>query len=163
MPALLRELAETTAAPAQPSAAAETFTRENQMAMGSVATIDALNAMGIPSSLSCPECGGAIWQLGDAAAPHYRCHTGHAFSTLNLALGQEHAVEEALWNAIRAMEEKRALFERRSKAARAAGDERAAEELGLSAHTTAEQLRVVRELAVAGSRPARLDEAGQSA
>lgn len=162
MPALLRELAETPAVPTQLSAAAEMFTRENQMAMGSVTTIDALNAIGIPSSLSCPECGGAIWQLGDAATPHYRCHTGHAFSTLNLALGQEHAVEEALWNAVRAMEEKRSLFERRSKAARAAGNEKAADELGLSAMTTAEQLRVVRQLAVAGSSPTRQDEAIQT-
>ena len=127
------------------------------MATGRATTIDTLNAIGSPSSLSCPECGGAIWQIGDDDRPHYRCHTGHAFSTLNLALGQEHAVEEALWNAVRALEEKRALFERRAKAARSVSDERSAQELELSAKTTAEQLGVVRQLVTAGSSTTRLD------
>ena len=158
IPALLRELVSTPAKPAHASAAAERFS-EDLMATGRVTTIDTLNALGAPTSLSCPECGGAIWQIGDADQPHYRCHTGHAFSILNFALGQEHAVEEALWNAVRAMEEKRSLFERRASAARLAGNEKSAEELELSAKTTAEQLRVVRQLVTTGSTPRRLDAA----
>jgi two-component system chemotaxis response regulator CheB len=159
IPRLLRELVPTTAKPTHPSAAAERFSREDQMATGRVTTIDTLNAIGTPSSFSCPECGGAIWQIGDPEHPHYRCHTGHAFSTLNLALGQEHAVEEALWNAVRAMEEKRSLFERRASAARLAGNERSAHELELSAQTTAEQLRVVRQLVTAGATAMHLEAA----
>ena len=85
---------------------------------GRVTTIDTLNAL-VPHISLVPR---VRWSDLQSAAdqPHYRCHTGHAFSILNFALGQEHAVEEALWNAVRAMEEKRSLFERRASAARLA-------------------------------------------
>jgi two-component system, chemotaxis family, protein-glutamate methylesterase/glutaminase len=151
LPQLMHDLVATPAAPVQPSTAAETFSMEHQMATDQLGTIETLNSIGEPAGLSCPECGGAIWRIGEEPAERYRCHTGHAFSTINLALGQEHAVEEALWNAVRAFEEKRSLFQRRADSARRAGDERAAEESELVVNTTAEQQAIVRRLVLAGA------------
>jgi two-component system chemotaxis response regulator CheB len=63
-----------------------------------------LDALGSRTSLTCPECGGTMWQLDDAAAPRYRCHVGHAYSLLALATDQSMRVEAALWAALRALE-----------------------------------------------------------
>ena len=61
---------------------------------------------------TCPECGGTLKQLDDDRVCRYRCHTGHAFSEQALLDGQEHAAEEALWAALRMMEERVAMLER---------------------------------------------------
>ncbi|MFO0575459.1 MAG: chemotaxis protein CheB [Polyangia bacterium] len=72
---------------------------------------------GTPSGFGCPECGGALWELTeeDAAAAgeggflRYRCRTGHALTAHSLLTAQSDKLEEALWTALRALEEKIAL------------------------------------------------------
>jgi two-component system chemotaxis response regulator CheB len=58
------------------------------------------------TSLSCPLCNGPLQYLGHDNAPHYRCHTGHAFTPQSLESSQDEAVERALWSALRLMEER---------------------------------------------------------
>src|SRR6266540_1292961 len=67
-------------------------------------TMEKLNGLGEPSKLTCPECGGALWQLHDPPM-RFRCHVGHAYTLRNLFAGQKHNVEAALWAALRALEE----------------------------------------------------------
>ena len=64
---------------------------------------------------TCPDCGGTLNQLDDDCVCRFRCHTGHAFSEQALLDGQEHAAEEALWAALRMMEERVAMLERMSR------------------------------------------------
>jgi two-component system, chemotaxis family, protein-glutamate methylesterase/glutaminase len=61
---------------------------------------------GTPSGFSCPDCGGSLWEKSNAGRVLYRCRTGHAYSMASLAASQSHAIDEALWTALRAIEEK---------------------------------------------------------
>lgn len=67
---------------------------------------------GEPAPLTCPDCGGVLWELHDGKALRFRCHVGHAYSSDSLVAEQAESVETALWSAIRALEEKAALARR---------------------------------------------------
>lgn len=67
---------------------------------------------GTPSPYACPECGGTLWELHEEKLLRFRCRTGHAFSAASLLAEQSQDLEEALWIALRALEEKAALTER---------------------------------------------------
>jgi two-component system chemotaxis response regulator CheB len=64
---------------------------------------------GIVSSYTCPECHGALWEVQDGELVRFRCRVGHAFSVDTLLAEQSTALEEALWTAFRALEERAAL------------------------------------------------------
>lgn len=67
---------------------------------------------GNPAPLTCPDCGGVLWELGDGNLMRFRCHVGHAYSSDSLLAEQSDGVEKALWSAVRALEEKAALARR---------------------------------------------------
>ena len=60
---------------------------------------------GPPSGLTCPECGGALWEQENGKLMQYRCHVGHAYSPDGLVAAQTQDLEAALWSALRALEE----------------------------------------------------------
>ena len=65
-----------------------------------------LERLGHRSSVTCPECGGVMWRVGEDLPLRYRCHTGHAFSALSLESQQRIGAEEALWAAVRRLQER---------------------------------------------------------
>ena len=69
--------------------------------------------------VTCPECGGALWELREGRFPHFRCHVGHGFSPEAFESAQAARVETALWTALRALEENAAF--KRGMAERARG------------------------------------------
>lgn len=73
---------------------------------------------GSASMLTCPDCGGVLWELQEGNVLRYRCHVGHAYSVDSLLEQQGNDVERALWSAIRALEEKAALARRMATQAR---------------------------------------------
>lgn len=68
--------------------------------------------VGTPSVFSCPECGGVLWEVHDGNLLRFRCRVGHAYSVDSILAGQTEAVEEALWTALKTLEES-ASFSRR--------------------------------------------------
>lgn len=58
------------------------------------------------TALTCPECGGTLWDHDEYGAQRYRCRVGHTFSADNLLLGKQAAIESALWAAIVALDER---------------------------------------------------------
>jgi two-component system chemotaxis response regulator CheB len=84
---------------------------ENRI-VGRDSDMDDLEQLGRPSSLTCPECNGALWEISQTGPLRYRCHTGHAFSAKVLETLQRDAVEEAIWAAMRALHEQERLFSR---------------------------------------------------
>ncbi len=62
-----------------------------------------------PSGLSCPDCDGVLFRLPGAPHPRFRCRVGHAWSPGSLAAEQDEGIEQVLWAALRALEEKAAL------------------------------------------------------
>ena len=62
--------------------------------------------------LTCPECGGSLWEQSENHQMHYRCHVGHAYSAESLLQYHSQEVEAALWTALRVLEEHAVLQER---------------------------------------------------
>ncbi|MEP0891973.1 chemotaxis protein CheB [Leptolyngbya sp. FACHB-16] len=71
-----------------------------------------------PSPMTCPDCGGVLWELREGELIRFRCHVGHAYSMDSLVAEQTNDVERALWSALRALEEKAALARRLAAHAR---------------------------------------------
>lgn len=69
-----------------------------------------LDQLGSRVPLTCPECGGALWEVRHSHPARFRCHTGHAFSGKVLEALQYGEVEDALWAAVRALHEQEQLF-----------------------------------------------------
>jgi two-component system chemotaxis response regulator CheB len=84
---------------------------EVNMASRNTSTMEQLDAIGERSSLTCPECGGALWELHEAG-PRFRCHVGHAYSMRSIMAAQVERVEAALWASLRSLEESEALARR---------------------------------------------------
>lgn len=74
-----------------------------------------------PSAFTCPECGGALWELTAGSVLHYRCHVGHDFSPDALLTSKNEYLEAALWTALRALEENAALQRRMAERTRERG------------------------------------------
>jgi len=63
-----------------------------------------------PSSpFVCPNCNGALWEQTEGNLLRYRCHVGHGFTAETLSRLQDDGVEQALWTAIRTLEEQAQL------------------------------------------------------
>ncbi len=110
---------------------------EHLAGLGSENAMDELRQVGVPSTLVCPDCKGTLWEISGANPPRYRCHTGHAFSLRTLAAAQQEATENALWSAVRALQEKEVLLRKIADLDRCAGDDAHA----LQAEVEAEELQ----------------------
>ena len=78
--------------------------------------------LGHPSNYACPECHGVLLELEEGSHIRFRCHTGHAYSPACLLAEVNEAVEEALWNAIRSVEEGALLMQRLANHAQTSHD-----------------------------------------
>jgi two-component system chemotaxis response regulator CheB len=129
--------------PAQPRRI-EPYETEHEICLhGGSVSVDVLRQYGEISTLTCPECGGGLWEMG-FAPPRFRCHTGHSYTIQTLAEQQDTLIEEALWIAIRSLHEKKTLFERQANGARLSHRPEAASEYelaGLQLDSHAETLR----------------------
>lgn len=65
-----------------------------------------VEAIGTRTTYTCPECNGSIWQIGKDEPLRFRCHIGHSFTANVFLAEQTQNIENALWSAVRAMEEK---------------------------------------------------------
>ncbi|HEY9000305.1 MAG TPA: chemotaxis protein CheB [Mucilaginibacter sp.] len=74
-----------------------------------------LDKIGVRSNYSCPDCGGALWEMKDDTVPRYRCYTGHVFTGNVLLEKQAEGLEESIWISIRMLEERRNLLKRMAK------------------------------------------------
>lgn len=80
-----------------------------------------LQGPGTPSFFVCPDCGGSMKEVIAHDHRHYRCHTGHAYGQETLLHGISQAAEDALWNALRVLEERQKLLTRLVEMERTAG------------------------------------------
>lgn len=123
--------------------------------------LESVERIGKRTAYSCPDCNGAMWQIGDGEPLELRCHVGHSFTGEVLSKGQNRNIETALWTAIRLMEEKvtfsRQLAERkREQSMQGGADAHEREAVALD-----EQITRLRDMIVAGSATLRFMSDGQ--
>ena len=83
--------------------------------------------LGEPSTFACPECHGVLLEMKDRPPRRFRCHTGHAYTLESLLSEMDEGIEDSLWSAIRALEERVMLMREAAEHSRAShsGDENA--------------------------------------
>ena len=98
MPALLARLSHVSAgSPVQIPSALDLETRIAAQEFDPVG----MPALGLPSRLSCPQCGGVLNEVPDEGTIRFRCQTGHAFTSEGLMQAQTGELERALERAAR--------------------------------------------------------------
>lgn len=100
---------------------------------------------GKPSTFGCPDCGGILWELSEGNLLRFRCRTGHAYSAETLLAKQSDALEDALWVALRALEEKASLSRRMAQRMRDRNQNLSAERLEDEANDSQERASVIRD------------------
>ena len=100
---------------------------------------------GKPSSYACPDCHGVLWEVEEDSLLRFRCRVGHAFSPESLLASQSDALEDALWVALRALEESAALAERLSERAGGRGHSLAADRFAQQATDAHQRAATIRE------------------
>jgi two-component system chemotaxis response regulator CheB len=85
---------------------------ETRIARLEESEMEDVEKIGELSAFTCPECRGALWELRDGDLLRFRCHVGHAFSAESLMAEQSEELENALWAALRSLEENAALSRR---------------------------------------------------
>jgi two-component system chemotaxis response regulator CheB len=101
---------------------------------------------GSPSVFACPECGGVLWEIDDGELMRFRCRVGHAYSPDTLGTKMTETLEDALWVALRALEEQAALAHRLARQAAERGQNLVASRFAErqdTAHQRAELIRQV--------------------
>jgi len=85
---------------------------ESEITERMVTNIDELKNLGTQSNYSCPDCGGALWQVKNDAHPRFRCFTGHVYTGEALLEKQAEGIEESVLISIRMLEERKNLLMR---------------------------------------------------
>jgi two-component system, chemotaxis family, protein-glutamate methylesterase/glutaminase len=75
---------------------------------------------GTPTELACPDCGGALWEREDGDLIRFGCRVGHVYSPESLVAEHGKALEQALWAALRGLEERADLYRRMARRAQVA-------------------------------------------
>src|SRR5512140_1814884 len=107
---------------------------------------------GVRSRLECPACGGVLGEVHEGDLLRFRCKVGHAFAPESLYDEQRGVLESALWAALRALEEQRALGRRMAERARQLGQLKSAGRYEERASSAESHARVVRRALQFGSQ-----------
>ena len=129
------------------SPAPDTVQVENRFARGA-GDIDDLARIATPSTFSCPECQGVLWEVRDQTPQRFRCHTGHSFTANFLNEEQKLAAEDALWAAVRALHEKEKFSATLALNATTHGHDRAARDYEAQAKLAREQAKILTDMLI---------------
>ena len=107
MPALLAHLVHEPAGDKVP--APHNLRREVEIARSARTAMSTMDHLGRRSVLSCPDCGGVMWEIDEGDLARYRCHVGHTYTAELMSLALDENLRRALASAQRALEERVAL------------------------------------------------------
>ena len=68
------------------------------------------SATGEGTRYTCPDCGGVLFERREGLLERFECSVGHVFSIESLSSAQADALENALWAAVRSLEDRAALL-----------------------------------------------------
>jgi two-component system chemotaxis response regulator CheB len=116
-------------------------------------TIESDGVTSMPSTFGCPECGGVLWELRDGALVRFRCRVGHAYTANSLLAEQSDALEDALWAALRGLEEKASLLNRLAARAGEHAQAHAAKRFSEQEDDCRRRAAVIRQVLLGGDAP----------
>lgn len=112
--------------------------------------LDNVEKIGERTTFTCPDCNGAIWQIGKNEPLKLRCHVGHSFTGEVFSAEQSENIETALWSAIRIMEEKVTFSRLLADRKRQQNLQKEADEYEAEASALDNEVTKVRDLIVCG-------------
>src|SRR5437879_1836596 len=115
-----------------------------------MATMNSSERAGEPSPFSCPECGGVLWELQDGELLRFRCRVGHAFSVECILTEQSEVLEEALWAALKTLEESASLSRQLAVQARKRGQRHVAGRFEEKLRRAESHAALIRQLLIKG-------------
>jgi two-component system chemotaxis response regulator CheB len=119
---------------------------ENKLSDGNVRMIENVDDHpGEPSTFGCPDCGGVLWELKDGEFTRFRCRVGHGWTGEALLAQQATNLDDALWIALRTLEERADLSRQMSKRYETRGVESMATRFRRQAEDCEARARVVRD------------------
>ncbi len=141
MPALLDSLVHQPAGEALP--VPERIRFEVEVARNGHSSMSDMDRVARRSVLSCPDCGGVMWEIDENDLIRFRCHTGHAYTAEMMSFALGDSLRRALAIARRGYEERTALLEKMEERAIGNGHDQLAETWRCQAAEYREQARVI--------------------
>ena len=123
---------------------------EAKIAEQTMSNISGENKIGRLAPLSCPECNGPLWEIDADGMRRYRCHVGHGFTAKALMASQDAALEQALWAAMRTMEERANMAQMMAQNEEKRGRSKSAQVYVERAQESKSHAQVIRKLLVEG-------------
>jgi two-component system, chemotaxis family, protein-glutamate methylesterase/glutaminase len=118
---------------------------ENELAAADLSAIEEPERHpGHVSAFSCPDCGGVLWELKDGDFVRFRCRVGHAWTGDGLIAKQSDILDDALWTALRSLEESVPLARQLADRHRERGNPRLAARFEHQASATEARADVIR-------------------
>lgn len=100
------------------------------------------------SAFSCPDCGGVLWQIQEGDFVRFRCRVGHSWTSDALVAEQSDQVDDALWAALRSLEERTSLLRQMAARYRRSGTDTLATRFELQAAQMEARAHLVRDLVI---------------
>jgi two-component system, chemotaxis family, protein-glutamate methylesterase/glutaminase len=124
---------------------------EHRMASTDETTPENVEKLGHPSTFTCPECAGPLWEMQDQEVLRFRCRVGHAYTAESMLAGKSEALEGARWTALNTLEEGAQMSRRLAADSRARGHEHAATRFEERARKTRGQADLIRQALSSGT------------
>jgi two-component system chemotaxis response regulator CheB len=106
--------------------------------------------IGTESGLTCPDCHGVLRVVEQGDVLRFRCRVGHAYTSQTMLEHQGDSVENALWIAVRSLEERVVLLEKLSDNARRRGHDGVAAMFGDRVEAVNRDVQTLREVISTG-------------
>jgi two-component system chemotaxis response regulator CheB len=103
------------------------------------------SAAGDGTRYTCPDCGGVLFERHEGNLERFQCSVGHVFSIESLSSAQAEALENALWAAVRSLEDRAALLQRLAARARNNAHTRSANTFERQAEDALDRAATIRE------------------
>jgi two-component system chemotaxis response regulator CheB len=110
----------------------------------SVAEPSVAETTGDGTRFTCPDCGGVLFERQEGVLERFECSVGHVFSIDSLAAAQADGLENALWAAVRTLEDRVTLLRRMAVRAHRSQHPRSARAFEGQARELAERANVIR-------------------
>lgn len=106
---------------------------------------------GLPSSLICPECGGAIWDMRKGSLRRFQCHIGHSFSIESFLEGQNEEIEHMMWALLRTLKDRGKITRQLADEASDNNQPLTAQQLDKQALQALQRLELIRQAVLLGN------------